>query len=468
MMNVNNGNAKLPAASETIRTGGTNDSGRFVGRALLGAALGVGATLTYQYFSKIFRQPRLASQAVLADVSEFDTQETRALFIAVENLHSGISERRLENRDHKQILHAGYRNFRESWARDFSFAVYGLLALKEYEPIRDTLEAFFAYQKPDGRLPVKLRSLDVVSRFFHSVFEREQPLEMPLTPKYITGHGSHSLDGQALLVNAAAQYIQETGDRAFAQENWDKLKLGMDWLTAHVYGGTHLLGQSAYADWADSVARKGIVFYTNVVYWKALQEMAVLAEYLGEGADTENYRQSGAIVGSELQEYLWRPASGYFAASTSMDNLSSAGNLLAITWGLADEQQANSILDRIRAFGMAIPVPTQAAFPPYRRSAISPENRLGGIGNYHTDAAWLWIGAWHIIALCKLGRIEEAQKLLTRAADVIVRDQQVHEVYAPNGQPLSSRFYTSEAPLMWNAGMMIHAFYVAEQYFQAV
>lgn len=446
----------------------SNDKGgnRFTSGALFGATLGIGATLIFQYFRKIFKQPRLTSQAVLADVSEFDTQETRALFIAVENLHTGIEDRYLDNHQRKQILHAGYRNFRESWARDFSFAAYGLLALKEYEPIQDTLKAFFGYQKPDGQLPVKLRSLDVVSRFFHSVLEREQPLERRLTPKYITGHRTHSLDGQALLVNAAARYIQATDDRAFAQGHWDKLVLAMDWLAAHKHLNTSLLGQSAYADWADSVARKGIVFYTNVVYWKALREMTALAEYLNAESKIEEYRQLAQVVDNEIREYLWRPSSGYFATSTTLENLSSAGNLLAIAWGLADEQQANSILDRIHAFGMANPVPTQAAYPAYKRSAISPENRLGGIGNYHTNAAWLWIGAWHIIALCKMGRIEAAQDLLARAADVVVRDQQVHEVYAPNGQPLSSRFYTSEAPLTWNAGMLVHAYYVAERYFQ--
>ena len=43
-----------------------------------------------------------------------------------------------------------------------------------------------------------------------------------------------------------------------------------------------------------------------------------------------------------------------------------------------------------------------------------------------------------------------------------MRDQQVHEVYGPNGEPLSSFWYKSEAPLTWNAGMVVYAYYVLE------
>jgi GH15 family glucan-1,4-alpha-glucosidase len=441
---------------------GVNNRRGFLSGTIFGAVLGIGSTLVYQYLNGILKQPRLSSKVILSEVDDFDTQETRALFIAVESLHSGIEERRLENEQRKLILHAGYRNFRESWARDFAFAVYGLLDLKEHQPVKDTLEAFFWYQRPNGQFPVKLRSLNVVSRFFHSLLEREQPLEAQLRPKYITGHRSASLDGQALLITAASMYIQQSEDHDFSLDHWEKLQSGLRWLRSHTQKNTELLTQSAFADWADSAARKGVVFYTNIVYWKALKEMANLADQLGYKQEADLYLQIADALDKDIQTYLWRPELGYFATSTSMDNLSSAANLLAIAWEFATRDQSHSILDRIQGAGMAHPVPTQAAHPPYKRADISIENRLGGIANYHTEGAWVWIGAWHIIALCKTERIEEAHDLLSRIADVIVRDQQVHEVYGTDGKPLSSLFYSSEAPLTWSAGMMIHAYNILE------
>jgi GH15 family glucan-1,4-alpha-glucosidase len=446
-------NARLIRAAS-----GKNNVNHFVNGTIFGTILGVVFTLAYQYFFSILKQPRLTSKMVLSDIEDFDTQDKRALFIATENLHAGVAERRLDSRVHKLILHAGYRNFRESWARDFGFAAYGLLALQAYQPVRDTLEAFFWYQTPQGQLPVKLQSMHVVSRFLHSLFGREQSLEAHLTPKYITGHRTTSLDGQALLVIAAGNYILQTDDREFALEIWEALQLGMKWLQKHTQTHRVLLDQKAYADWADSVAREGAVLYTNVVYWQALRRMADLAAYLDYKGEIDFYDQIANDLKDDILQQFWIPDPGYFATSKQMENLSSAGNLLAVAWGLADETQSNSILDLIRAVHMADPVPTQAAYPSYARSQISLENRLGGLSNYHTEGAWLWIGAWHVIALCRMGRLSEAQRLLRRISAVITRDQQVHEVYGLDGQPLSSFWYTSEAPLTWNAAMVIYAF----------
>jgi hypothetical protein len=134
---------------------------------------------------------------------------------------------------------------------------------------------------------------------------------------------------------------------------------------------------------------------------------------------------------------------------------------LAVAWGLASPEQANCILDRMKAFKMAEPVPTQVTNRPYHESFIALENRLAGIPHYHTSAAWLWLGAWHVVALARNNRLEEAQELLDRMSTVIVRDGVVHEVYGLDGRYLSTLFYTSEAPLTWSASLFIyaHAYY---------
>jgi hypothetical protein len=39
----------------------------------------------------------------------------------------------------------------------------------------------------------------------------------------------------------------------------------------------------------------------------------------------------------------------------------------------------------------------------------------------------------------------------------------VHEVYGKNGRFLSTFLYTSEAPLTWNASMVIYAFSICKE-----
>lgn len=436
--------------------------------ALFGTVTGMTSLLIFQYLFGILRRPRIVSRALLIEQEKFENEEARALFIAAESLYSGIQIRLLTPHVSKEILHAGYRNFSESWARDFGFAAYGLLALKQYNPVKETLEAFLWHQKSTGQLPVKLHSVGVMTRFLYSYLRREQPNELLLKPKYVSGHGAPSLDGQAMLVIAALKYTQATRNITFLKSHWEELKLAIHWLESFGKGSAqeHLLYQGAFADWADSIARRGHVLYTNVVYWKALLEMAIAATWLDYEQDAIDYYREAANVLHAINERFWHAELGYFVTSAELNQLSSDGNLLAIAWGLATREQAESILKVMERAKMAEPVPTRVTHPSYPRHLIALENLVGGMANYHTDASWLWIGAWHIIALVRTGHLEQAQKLVSRVLNVIVQDRQVNEVHAPSGKPLASMWYTPEAPLTWNAGMVIYACRIFEDRLQ--
>ena len=249
---------------------------------------------------------------------------------------------------------------------------------------------------------------------------------------------------------------------------WDQLISAMKWLQQYQKGnGGILLNQEAYADWADSVARRGCVLYTNVIYWKALNEIAITAASLDMNDEAVHYAAEAESVLRAINERLWLPDLGYFATSEILDNLSSAGNLLAIAWGLASPDQTERILRAMEDARMAEPVPTRVAYPSYSLDLIAIENRLGGLANYHTDASWLWIGAWHLIALIQNDEMAQAQHVLERIVDIVVRDRQVNEVHGPDGEPLSSIWYKSEAPLTWNAGMILYAYQVYVKQVQA-
>ncbi|HEX5808107.1 MAG TPA: hypothetical protein VFY25_05535, partial [Anaerolineales bacterium] len=145
------------------QTRGSRSEYGFWSGALFGTVTGMASLLTFQYLSGILRRPRLLPRAILLGKEEFENEEALGLFIAAESLRSGIQSRRLTPTVSKEIVHAGYRNFSESWARDFGFAAYGLLALKQYDPVKETLEAFLWHQTRDGQLPVKLHSVDVMT-----------------------------------------------------------------------------------------------------------------------------------------------------------------------------------------------------------------------------------------------------------------------------------------------------------------
>ena len=406
----------------------------------------------------------MVSRDIAVSLQDAAMLRSGAASIAATNLRAGIEKRDLLNGQEKIVLNAGWRNFREPWARDFGFASFGLLTLGEHRAARETLEAFLVYQKPTGQFPVKIHSTGSLDRYLHSLFRREQPTSTPLRPKYVTGHNTLSMDGNALLVIACLNYAQTTGDHDFVRTHWSALKRAMLWLEEFALEEDGLLHQGIFADWADSIARQGRILYTNVVYWKALVDMAQAAMIYGTGQDQIHFAQKSHQVAASVNDHFWYPDLGYLVTHRNLDNLSSAGNLLAVAWNLVAPEQANSILDAMHAFDMASPVPTRVVHRPYPNKLIALENRLAGISYYHTDAAWLWLGAWHVIALARMDRVSEAQTLAHRIAEIIVRDGNVYEVYAPDGRYVSNLWYTAEAPLTWSAGMVVYAFQVLREH----
>ncbi|MBX3060094.1 MAG: hypothetical protein KF770_26865, partial [Anaerolineae bacterium] len=435
---------------------------------LLAFLLGFLTSQLYTYWRRLLRQPGLAARRH-PPLWESNADNPAApgaglpvanlaRLIAEANVRAGIEKRHLPDGTRKTILWAGWRNFREPWARDFGFASFGLVEMGEQRTLKETLELYLHYQRADGRFPVKIHSTSVADRYLHSLFARQQPTHAPLRPKYQTAHHTVSLDGNCLLVIAALNYLRRYQDERFARQHWAALKQALHWVESQALQTDGLLHQGAYTDWADSVIRKGAVHYTNVLYWKALREFALDAARYGYGEDAIAYEVRAEALGAAINRHFWDDAEGFYSTSRRFPHiLSSDGNLLAIAWKLATPAQASAILDQMAAWGMAEPVPTSCTNQPYGREHIAWENRLGGIAHYHTAAAWLWLGSWHAIAAARAGRAEEAAQLLDRMGQVIVRDGVVHEVYAEDGRYLKTRWYESEAPLTWSAAMYVYA-----------
>jgi glycogen debranching enzyme len=207
------------------------------------------------YGRRLWRQPLLMSLPLPALAEDDEVLEARAVLIASTNLRGGIEKRLLLDGREKFVLCAGRRNFREPWARDLSFASFGLIELDEWQAARESLEVFLINQKPTGQFPVKIHSTTIMDRYLHSLFSREQPIHAPLKPKYVTAHKTISLDGNALLVIAILNYTLRSGDHDFARRHWLPLKQALSWVEGHALEEDGFLHQSVFADWADSFGR---------------------------------------------------------------------------------------------------------------------------------------------------------------------------------------------------------------------
>ena len=419
--------------------------------------LGALSWYVLSYWRRLLGLPPIVRTRLEGRIDANLSRSEKAIQIASANLRAGIEKRYMPDGRQKRVLCAGMRNFREPWARDFGFASFGLIELNEIQATRETLEVFLQHQTADGQFPVKIHATNMFERYIISLLGRQQPIDLPIRPKYTTAHNTVSLDGNALLIIAALLYLSKIDDVPFFQAHWQAFKNGLTWLEGHALGDDELLHQGAYTDWADSVSRVGRVLYTNVLYWKALHDFANVAKKYGSEEDVADFSARASRVKEVINNEFWREDLGYFVTSMEFELLNSDGNLLAVAWGLATARQSHAILDNLRRMAMADPVPTQVTDRIYGSKYIAIENRLGGIPHYHTLAAWLWLGGWHVVALTRMGRLSEARELLNRIDQLIVRDGVVHEVFDSDGRPLKSFWYSSEAPLTWSAGVIVYA-----------
>lgn len=371
------------------------------------------------------------------------------------SLEACLEERRIGPGQTATVLCAGFRHFREPWARDFGFASYGLMAEGRADVVEDGVRLFFRHQKSTGQLPLKLHSTVLVERYLHSLLARVQPSDASLVPRFITAHGTRSLDSVLLLVIAWAECVLHTRNEQLAIDLEGGVRRTFEWLERY-RGSSGLLHQGPFADWADSIGRSGAICYTNVLWWKALKCFEDVQAFLPN--HLAPLHESSGAIGQQIQDQLFNEKSGFYQNSPASPVFTSAANFMAIAWGLASQEQADQILDYADRAGISRPVPSRVTdrdYPPY---LVGPEMWIAGITTYHTSCAWMWIGGWHAVACQRAGRPHRAKELVTRMLETVDRDRTVFEVHDERGEPLTTRLYRSEEPLSWNAAMILYAY----------
>ena len=142
---------------------------------LSAAGLGGAAVVSIDILRKQYRNGHSEAGELLANLSNYSLNQRRAFIIAAQNLITAIEDRHLPGGEMKTVVNAGLRNFREPWARDFGFSTYGLLELKEYNAIRETLEVFLQFQTPQGQFPIKVHSTNIIVRSLYAMLNRPPP-----------------------------------------------------------------------------------------------------------------------------------------------------------------------------------------------------------------------------------------------------------------------------------------------------
>jgi glycogen debranching enzyme len=351
---------------------------------------------------------------------------------------------------------AGTHHFVDLWARDSLFATFGANTVGKASRSKATIKSFLTYQRVDGLIPyLVLRSRMTAGKYFH----RHSYYPSPVPHFRSNQSGGVVMDGGLMAIIAMRSYIESSGDLRFLKENYGILEKGLVWYWKKFHMG--LVREWFLCEWADAVLKIGHTLYTNVLYWKAIGDMAWMAKKLKKKTESAMYYAWQEKIQALLQSRFWN---GVFFADwidyARHDYLATHANMLAIAFGLATKTQATSILAYAKEHcwnGWTL----ESNYPRYEWWRIPLLQRVVGMADYHNRGCmWLQPGIWYAIALATVGRKKEGKLVLEAISKKIVEAQDVYEVFEKNGKPVRRTIYRSEGPFAWTAGVYLWAYHL--------
>ncbi len=352
-------------------------------------------------------------------------------------------------------LIAGSHHFKDIWARDSFFASLGSTI---YYPgfTKQTLKTFLSFQKSTGELPYRIfKTSQTPLKYFgksHNIHG--------LRPNYKNLASSLNFvpDGGLLLLVAFDNYVTLTNDKKFLEVNYAKLLKAIDFYITKT--DKTLIQEGYLSGWMDSILKSGTVFYTNLIYYKALESIVHLETIIGRKKEKERHKALLNQVKDTLYDKFYNGEYFIdFIDKKPNDYFETYSNLLAILFNLTTHRESDIILYYIKNYLEDDSKLIKSIYPKYPKTKIYPLNYIIGLSEYHnTNIRWLQPTIVYSIALNKEGYKEKAKTVFKGVANIIVKNKTVYEIFDKDGIPIKKRIYKSERNFSWSAGLYMLAY----------
>ncbi len=189
---------------------------------------------------------------------------------------------------------------------------------------------------------------------------------------------------------AAWEIYKVTGDRQWLKKAYQIIKNTLEDDSKTLKDGQTGMyrGESSFLDWREQTYPKwmsNMDIYssenlgTNVVHYQAHIIVAEMAKLLGE--PYQEYLGQAREIKDGINQHLWMEDKGYYgqylygrAFMSRSTRFEALGEALAVLFGVADPEQAQSIMEHapVTAFGTTCIYPQIPGIPPYHNNAIWP------------------------------------------------------------------------------------------------
>lgn len=341
-------------------------------------------------------------------------------------------------------IRAGLHHFSDYWARDAFFSSLGAISAGDNEIARRTIDAFIKNQGTDGQIPLRIGSSNFFLKF----------LGIRTDEKAVFGedkHANNPIDPSLLFIIAAGALNYQKSE---LKKILGPLELAHNWARRNS-GSNVLLVEKEYCGWMDSIKKKGMTFYTNLLYWKATVSISDLCKKAGEKNKAKEYKKLALRIFRNVNNSFWNGE--YFSDwidGEVRDFCPTGEQFLAIYWGFASKKKSEKIMKFVERHQTTLCFPVYPEYPSKYRSFFL---KLVGMGDYHSKLRWIWICCLQAIAYNKIGNNKKASQIIESLSELILKYGSVYEVYDSSNKPLKRIFYRSERPFAWSCGFFLLA-----------
>lgn len=288
-----------------------------------------------------------------------------------------------------------------------------------------------------------------------------------------TSVASGYYDESLIFISAVLEAYQISGDEKLlsylknCRDAWSFAK-------RYVLPKEYLIYAKPYiaSDWADQIKREGYALNIETLWYKATKDLAQLEHLAGNANKAEFYKNYAEGIKREINSKLYRvsiprqikapyeitnPFGHYIAWTVKKEDKSNYeadyfeldGNLRAILFGIADNDQTQQIMDFVNdpknfeylmGKPKSLPPATKVLFGNYDPADYAFLHSQIGDGLYHNQY-WINVGAIAAEVYSKLGNVEKAKYILQNMSTAFNSEIGVSEWYRDDGTPAGSQWY---------------------------
>ena len=271
----------------------------------------------------------------------------------------------------KGVYRPGFAWF---FGRDTFWTSFALTSAGDFATAKAGIAFIAKYQRADGKIPHEISQSASLVPWFENF-----------------PYGYASADATPLFVAAVRNYVQASGDIAFAREQWPRLRKAFDFMRANFEANGYPKNFQVGHGWVEGgpLLPVQVELYQAGCYLEALHSMAMLARLTGDKTLATTLDGEYGTKRKRLEELFWLPQSRAYAFA-----LDTSGKPIDQSSVLATVPMWFGVLDPTKSLAMIEQLSEEDHAADWGMRIISSHSPTFGPEGYHFGSIWPLFTGW--------------------------------------------------------------------------